>query len=300
MKKVFLICFSFICFFAVGQTRVTSSGISIQGVARDSQGNSFANVENFLVNIYLYRLDNNTKTPIHFLLDEPLQTDENGVFSYVFDVPSSVFSWFEQTAVYLLIGRGGISAPTQVFLDQKLGAVPYAIYAQNGAQTGMIIPFTGKLSDVPPGWVLCDGSPLPNSVLYDDLKAYVGNNVPDLRGVFLRGFGNINVSNQGPTLKAYQDDQLQEHQHLVSLVSDEAGLHNHQINSGGCCNGSDTGNFYPQFDNRNYKGPEGYPKEDQFILPSANHSHLLSGNTSSSGGNETRPTNYGVNYIIKI
>ena len=76
MKKVFLICFSFICFFAIGQTRVTSSGISIQGVARDSQGNSFANVENFLVNIYLYRLDNNTKTPIHFLLDESFADTE--------------------------------------------------------------------------------------------------------------------------------------------------------------------------------------------------------------------------------
>lgn len=295
MKKIIFICFSLTCFLSISQTRVTSSGISIQGVARDVDGNFFSSVENFLVNIYLYRLDtNNNKTPIHFLVDEPLQTDENGVFSYVFDVPSSVFNWFEQTSVYLLIDRCRISVPKEVFLNQKLGAVPYAIYAQNGAQKEMILPFIGKADEVLPGWVLCDESPLPNSVLYDDLKAYVGNNAPDLRGVFLRGFVDISASNQGSSLKNYQGDQLEEHQHPITLQSTEDGLHDYEVRSGECYNGQNTGDFYPQFDNRNFRGPEGYPEEDQFILPAGNHTHLLSGISSSSGGDETRPTNYGI------
>jgi hypothetical protein len=34
--------------------------------------------------------------------------------------------------------------------------------------------------------------------------------------------------------------------------------------------------------------------------PAGAHSHTVIGNTATTGGTETRPINYGVNYIIKI
>ncbi len=154
------------------------------------------------------------------------------MFSYVFDVPSAYFRYFEEHSLYILVGRGGVTNPQEVFIDQKLSAVPYAIYAHNGAPTGIILPFTGNTNDVPPGWVLCDGSALPSSVVYDDLRGIVGTNTPDLRGVFLRGFGNINTTNLGPAQGAFQDDLLWEHTHLMNLVSSEDGEHTHDVNGG--------------------------------------------------------------------
>lgn len=303
MKKFLFLFVLLISITVKGQVSVASGGISIQGVARDSNGNVFANIDDFLVNIYLYYIDsNNLRTPLSAIsrIDEPLSTDQNGVFSYVFDVPSAYFRYFEQHSLYILVGRGGVTNPQEVFVDQKLSAVPYAIYAHNGAPTGIILPFTGNTNDVPPGWVLCDGSALPSSVVYDDLRGIVGANTPDLRGVFLRGFGNINSTNLGPVQGAFQDDLLWEHTHLINLVSSEEGKHTHEVRGAACCHGDDGSTNYPQWDNRNFSGPEGYPTINEFIRPGGDHNHSVQGNTSSVGANETRPANYGVNYIIKI
>jgi hypothetical protein len=67
----------------------------------------------------------------------------------------------------------------------------------NGAPVGTIMAFAGKTDKIPAGWLLCDGSSLPRVGLYKDLFDVIdvnwGNvnsstfNLPDLRGVFLRG-----------------------------------------------------------------------------------------------------------------
>lgn len=297
----FLIALCFVTSVLRGQTSITSSGISVQGIAKDVDGNSFANISGLSIDFYLYYLDsNNAKVTILAKDDQLVTTDAFGVFSYVLDVPKTIFSWFEQTSIYLFVGEGTPSSSSAIFLEQKLGAVPYAIYAQNGAPTGIILPFVGAANDVPPGWVLCDGSSLPSSSIYDDLRAFVGSNVPDLRGVFLRATGDASSSNSGPGLRNFQDDVLIEHNHSINLTSTTAGSHSHQLAVGACCQGNNSGTFYPQTDNRNYNGPSGFPVAEDFTVSSGNHTHNVSGNTSNLGDNETRPANYGVNYIIKI
>ena len=298
LLTLFMLCFSAT---TVAQTSVTSSGISVQGIARDGDGNPFANVSNLNANISLYYIDNNNViNPVNFTGIQ-LTTDSNGVFSYVYEVGASYFRSFEKESLYIWMGTGSPSSPQITFLNEKLSAVPYAIYAHNGSPTGIILPFTGKASKVPPGWLLCDGSAIPSSGIYNNLRAVLGaTNVPDLRGVFLRGFGNINNTNLGPAQNTFQNDMLWEHDHNLSITSNTTGNHTHEVYGLQCCHGDDGSTFYPQYDNRNWNGPEGYPSINEFIRPDGYHFHQVTGNTSSIGESETRPTNYGVNYIIKI
>lgn len=293
-----MLCF---CATTVAQTSVTSSGISVQGIARDGDGNPFANVSNLNANISLYYIDNNNViNPVNFT-GAQLSTDSNGAFSYVYEVGASYFRSFEKESLYIWMGTGSPSSPQITFLNEKLSAVPYAIYAHNGSPTGIILPFTGKASKVPPGWILCDGRAIPSSGVYDNLRAVLGvTSVPDLRGVFLRGFGNINSTNLGPAQNAFQDDMLWEHDHSLIITSNTTGNHTHDVYGLQCCHGDDGSTFYPQYDNRNWNGPEGYPSINEFIRPDGYHFHQVTGNSSSMGEGETRPTNYGVNYIIKI
>jgi len=80
-----------------------------------------------------------------------------------------------------------------------LASVPYAEAATNAVSSpvGSVMPFAGDASKVPAGWLLCDGREVSRSdyaALYDVVgTAYgFGNNsttfnLPDMRGMFLRG-----------------------------------------------------------------------------------------------------------------
>ena len=144
---------------------------------------------------------------------------------------------------------------------------------------GMIIPFAG--SQIPSGWLLCDGSSVSRST-YSNLYTALGNtwgssssttfNLPDLRGRFLRGVdsgsGNdpdassrtaINSGgNTGDNVGSYQNDEFKSHNHGISTSSGSGT--NSVMRGGGINSGS---------------------------------------STSYRGGNETRPKNAYVNYIIK-
>jgi microcystin-dependent protein len=151
---------------------------------------------------------------------------------------------------------------------------------------GTIVAFAG--TTVPTGWLLCDGAIFSTfNPLYTNLYAAIGNawggtanisfNVPDLRGRFMRGVdgvaGNdpdktsrtaINTGgNTGHAVGSLQADTLVKHQHQLgveSLIQSTTATQCYQVN------GSNTTTF---------------------------------NGTSSVGGNETRPKNVNVNYIIK-
>ncbi len=74
-------------------------------------------------------------------------------------------------------------------------------FALNGVPIGVIMPFAGSVANIPQGWMLCDGSALSSRdypELYKVISTSWGNgssdstgtknfNLPDLRGLFLRG-----------------------------------------------------------------------------------------------------------------
>ena len=152
----------------------------------------------------------------------------------------------------------------------------------------MIAPFAGIVP--PPGWLICDGTPIPRST-YADLFAVIGEmygpgdglttfNLPDLRGEFLRGVdagrgADPDASSRtdrgdgttGDTIGTKQNDQYRSHFHALFL-------------GGGS------------------SGPRNYISVDTY---NDGHSYIGSNGeaTESSGGNETRPRNVAFNFIIK-
>ena len=278
---------------AYAQSNVTSSGISIQGIARDETNAAIANVDQLALSFTVYYLGTGNSEQLITTRTANVKTDNFGVFSYVLEIDQSVYNLIGSQSAYLKVVQGSV-----VFSNEKLQAVPYSIYAQNGVPTGAIMPFIGTTA--PRGWLLCDGSAFADNTTNAALKALLGGtNTPDLRAMFLRGTGTGN-GKTGPALKTVQQDDFLSHLHNVNLNTNSAGTHNHFIGrrshpSGNIADG-----------NNAHASENSAVTTDNALIGQFNtsdsgaHIHNVSGNSANTGGTETRPINYGVNYIIKI
>jgi len=140
--------------------------------------------------------------------------------------------------------------------------------------TGGIMMFS--VSGVPTGWLECDGRDLSindYSVLYE----VIGQNyktitldtnsrfqIPDMRGLFVRGWDNLKGIDTGRSLGTIQEDLLKDHTHSIDLVRG-----------------------YLQ-SNANTNTPEGV------------YGNGSTGNVAGGlGGSETRPKNIALVYCIK-
>ncbi len=149
---------------------------------------------------------------------------------------------------------------------------------------GTILPFGADSSMVPNGFLLCDGDAL-STTIYSDLFSVIGYSwggsggtfyLPDLRGRFIRGTdygaGNdpdassrsaINTGgNTGDNVGSYQNDDFESHQHSL-----DKSFNNPNSRSTG------SGNL---------------------VWESTGFTDY----TAFEGGNETRPINANINYII--
>lgn len=207
---------------------------------------------------------------------------------------------------------GGVYATIS---DAELNAVPYARKAENGVPVGTIIAFAGPKTKIPDGWALCDGSQRDGTAadwkqLYDMLGTSWGGsgtnfNLPDLRGMFLRGvndgrtgtYSDPNAAartaqqaggNTADNVGSVQTDQFRQHTHTATSSTD--GSHTHTWNNG--TEGDDSGSGGS---NDEYTRTGGTVTDA--IQAAGNHSHTIT--VQNSGGSETRPINAGVFYIIK-
>ncbi|MEC5165715.1 microcystin-dependent protein [Flavobacterium sp. PL11] len=298
MKPFYLTLSLFIAFLITlhvdAQTNVTSSGMSIQGIARDENNAAIANIDQLGLVFTVYYLNSANAEQLILTKTANVKTDNFGVFSYVLDIDQAQYGLISSQSAYLKVVQGSV-----VFSNEKLQAVPYAIFAQNGVPTGSIMPFIGTVA--PNGWLLCDGSAIPINSVTTNLRTLLGaTTTPDLRAMFLRGSGTGN-GKSGPALKTTQLDDLKEHSHIINLFTNSNGSHNH-----------DSGNGYNKVltvdnkytvsgtNNNNGSGEEPNLVNSKNIASDGAHTHLVNGNTYNTGGTETRPINYGVNYIIKI
>lgn len=117
----------------------------------------------------------------------------------------------------------------------QLPSSPYSEVAYNAIAipAGVIVPFGGQVEDIPYGWMLCDGSEVSRTEyvnLYNAIGVCWGTgngsttfNLPDLRGMFLRGVSgdsdndpdaadrvvlNDNGGNTGNNVGSYQGDAI--------------------------------------------------------------------------------------------
>ncbi|MDA8640674.1 phage tail protein [Flavobacteriaceae bacterium] len=283
-----------------GQANVTSTGISVQGIARDENNSALANEDQLGLNFKLYYLDSSNSQQTILNKTGNVRTDAFGVFAFVIEISESAYIKIANTEAYLTVSQGDV-----VFSNEKLQAVPYAIFAQNGAPTGSITSFVG--TTIPEGWLLCDGSAIPNNAYHQRLRDLVGANTPDLQGVFLRGTGTYDENHSGPSLGQFQSDEFQEHQHDVgTLTVSSAGRHIHPFRADGVSPNGDNTVLDGQSAVGTLYDDEGmYEFTDESWRPidyAGTHTHPITGNTGIRGGDEyeTRPVNYGINWIIKI
>ncbi|HTN20314.1 MAG TPA: tail fiber protein [Pelobium sp.] len=295
MKRLyftFLIASVFITTLNVNaQTNVTSSGMSIQGIARDESNAALANIDQLALVFKVYYLGTGNSEQTILTKTANVKTDNFGVFSYVLDIDQLQYNQISTHSAYLKVVQGSV-----VFSNEKLQAVPYAIYAQNGVPTGSIMPFIGTVA--PNGWLLCDGSSFPDNANTASLKALLGGTTtPNLQGMFLRGTGTSETGHAGPALKTVQQDDIKSHLHSVNIKTNSAGNHNHNNGSFNRIlvqNGQYTSN---KTDNTS---DEPNIHDSAIMKDAGEHTHNVVGNTGNTGTAETRPINYGVNYIIKI
>ncbi|WP_298545988.1 phage tail protein [uncultured Aquimarina sp.] len=295
---------SFLLFFALfvttitfAQSSATTAGIAVQGIARDGNNTARANAT-ITLTFYIYHLVASSEVQISSE-SKTLQTDAFGVFSHVIDPTAENNPNFANYQAFLRISEGNT-----IISDEKLKHVPYAIAANNGVPTGSIMPFVG--TKIPAGWALCDGQNLTSITGSEALITLLGtNNAPNLQGMFLRGTGISPVNNQsGPQLNQTQQDAFEEHSHASgSLVNSIAGEHDHNTSSDGGFNKVllDNGNHTSNgTDGSDATGSEPNLLLSATIADDGAHNHNITGSTATIGGTETRPVNYGVNYIIKL
>lgn len=255
----------------------------------------------------------------------PATPSDSGRFEY--EMTGILKSRINYTAFVYLDGTGS-SVFSEEFLLSSVPGIPLGtIWAYMGDGTDLTDLEVG-------GWFLCDGRHIDNDLdgnltetEQDDLIAlftrsgkYDPQRLPDLRGRFLRGMDkssgndpNAGSRTGGNVLGSIQGDEFKSHDHTGSAAAGgdhnhggtaAAGDHSHNFNdhyggaeasSGINTSGIPGNGDVPGASFTNSTAPAG--GHTHTIPSSGTHTHSLTIN--NSGGNETRPKNAYVNYIIK-
>lgn len=197
----------------------------------------------------------------------------------------------------------------------RLPSSPYAEVAYNATlyPAGMISPFAGPVENIPYGWMLCDGSEISRTEyanLYNAIGVCWGTgdgsttfNLPDMRGMFLRGVSgdsgndadangrivlNDNGGNTGNQVGSYQSDAIRNITGTFSIRNNPSGNPRGNITdtSGAIYANNATSGAYSKFagDSQSYTG---------------NTLAHIDASRSVPVGSDNRPKNVYVNYIIK-
>jgi microcystin-dependent protein len=211
------------------------------------------------------------------------------------------------------------------FLQVLSGSIQFNSTIPGGIPTGTVVPYAAN--SAPSGWILCDGSlygrtaldPSPQPNLFGVIGTTYGAGdgltnfaVPDLRGMFVRGFDNGRNIDPLRVFGTTQADAFKSHNHTAGAESahthsfsgttgDRSQSHSHaytrtvfantrQAQASGSNTGvAETGSATAGESNghtHNFSGTTG---------AGSSHTHTI----SAEGGTETRPQNVAMNYIIK-
>jgi hypothetical protein len=183
---------------------------------------------------------------------------------------------------------------------QPVGAVPYAVAADNGVPPGTIVPFGGDV--IPRGWLLCDGLAFSSSrypALHDAIGTVWGDgttdtdsttnfNVPDLRGQFLRGAHSIAGPDMGRAVGTTEGQMTR--LPTVPFVTATDGAHTHLFQRDAQLAGLGGSLYAPN------SGSAGGIVPGYVLSGGSAHQHTI----ESGGDAETRPANAAVNFIIRF
>lgn len=239
---------------------------------------------------------------------------------------SQAISRFTSSAIKSMTAQElGATVPTsQAVKDFVNWAVP----------PGTVMAYASETA--PEGWLECDGRSLDGTsgTIYGNLFAAIGKNfgsgngsatsfnLPDLRGRFVRGWSHgtsndpdagsrfsLSGGNAGNRVGSYQNDQYGSHWHgytASGTVSYLSQNHNHWMSAYDSWNHSPE-NQPPPAGTNSIRYASGtrylwFGRRDYTDVAYTSHNHSVSFNaqtTNSAGGNESRPKNASLMYIIK-
>jgi|TARA_B100000073_G_scaffold82788_1_gene63436 microcystin-dependent protein len=185
---------------------------------------------------------------------------------------------------------------------------------------GSVIMYAGNAA--PTGYLECNGQSIAGDSAYAALRAIVGNNLPDLRGEFVRGWDNTKGTDNGRALLSFQDDQFKTHTHNMDVngghnhALSNAGIHVHGINAVGDhdhrspwraqSNSSDGGGGNSEIKGGSTNNTGGGGAHNHSMDNAGNHNHAMATagshdhTISNTGSTETRPRNIALMYCIKF
>lgn len=295
MKKIYLL----LVLLAASQFLMAQNGISFQGIARDASGNAVSSQSvtvKFTIGSW-----NETQT---------LTTDNFGVFSAT--IGSVNTTDFDNLVFANMNDNLKVEVDGTVIYDDKFNYTPYAKAADNGVPPGTIVPFAGPKGNVPSGWLYCDGASYATTGMYGKLFAAVGFSwgsdngkfrVPDLRGYFLRGASDgtgVDPDRAGRTAK-YGGGSTGDA--VGSYQGGDIQSHNHGVNDPGHAHGywdiyySESGGPQPVPNNLGSSSTDG--DNGGYQMHRGSDSATTNISIQNSGGNETRPVNANVIFIVK-
>jgi microcystin-dependent protein len=201
----------------------------------------------------------------------------------------------------------GANNPSGPIPSSKLAdaSIPVAKLAQEVVSQlvpiGSVVAFAGDASQVPPGWLLCDGRSITRTQPYQALYDFVGTKwgsaglntrlIPDFRGLFLRGVDDSPL--RGPAQRDLERDAR------VPLQAGGQG-------------GNNVGSFQPGQVQPHHHHVVDWPVNQTYEIQPAGNTGLFAVGfgpiatienappTGANQGVETRPINVYVNYIIKF
>lgn len=238
-------------------------------------------------------------------------TSSNTFAIYAYDVTNSL--WIQPAGVYNLTQSSGVGRANGSFQSSSNGTqyrfAVLAVNASAGAATlywddfsvgptaivngfntasptaaGVVQAYGGTTA--PTGWLLCDGTSLLRSQ-YTDLFTNIGTaygtidsdhfNIPDLRGYFLRGVSGSSNTDPDKTSRTPSATGGSTGNNVGSVQQSAFASHTHTKSMG------------PNASNNSNN-----PLSSDATAPNRTMT------TDATGGNETRPVNVYVNYIIKL
>ena len=178
--------------------------------------------------------------------------------------------------------------------------------------------FCMATSDVPDGYLECNGESISgsgsvqgvNKNLLGDLRAKIGNSLPDLRGEFVRGWASNTTDStrdQGRPIRGTQSSDIVSHSHTASstaTVTDPS--HHHSPTTGNSNNSTAEGSTLAVNDRvvGNYGSGDGQGLGPLGTRQFMNNTQCgisvgVATTVNAHGGSETRPRNVALMYIIK-
>ena len=199
-----------------------------------------------------------------------------------------------------LSGNVALTLPSSItnggFL-QTDGSGNLSFQIVNGVPTGTCFTFIG--STAPTGYLKANGDTIPNgsgtvqgvTANFAALYAIVGATLPDLRGEFVRGFDDGRGVDSGRSINSSQGGQNQSHNHTATTTIPD---HDHNVDT--------LNEFTSQYGVwQTSGGMRQAHASGTHRKPITSDASLTATTTiNNDGGNEARPRNIAMLYIIKI